>query len=903
MVHGPLGMPRLACQQSGDPQLDNCRAALVTHSKLNQHDRSTYEQTITIADRATRPLGREFSRQGAPKGPLYPRLPSLSEGPDDEMSGISFDLNELLYARLDSLDSRWTENLTDDEDNTLQLPLPPLRSPKGKEREKEEEIRRLREEFAKERKDMEQNIERTRRLQFINRYAIRQSYKSQNHFSGFQTSFSKAILSFLKSLDRVATKIVLRSSSDQTTLEATRAIRQKRTRQNLRAFRTKSALAKDSVQISVPNLSNPRREFSNSRRGSSTLGRTDKLLRSLNRPRIDKRDTKGMRIAKNAPKALAILTMTDERKTEEIGREIEVTDTEKDLGFGNEPLKDLRRGRTTGNYIGNPLPIRLLARHNTLAYGTLSALDDDNDDFFELRATDLHLRAKELALFARSFLKELKKENPGTSFSECFEKLVKELKGIQGFLRPGLRDDRSLADKLYSACKNVLETTIARMNLAFTSTAAVADIRKAIAFATKTSRPPAKASFMTTYGTFDADEVYKQLEIQTAFYALTSQRYPEVQLDTSRAKEKSVKYGIGSATFIGAVTLDTLLSQVEFYVVESDVPFLLLLADIDKHKVILDNLRNVLVQRKKEILVYRGRDRLLLLYGRTIEDYLQAFWPPFSSTLRQMLVEAYHSVGLVERYYVLVRRAFEIVIKELPKALREDRLQMAIKAINDTAGLNGLKYDLSISTVLDEEEGDSYVLFTKDFKVLITDKERRDYELLAKLRAEGIIKSPGASFQDTDLRAKGAKIFGSKFVDEIKGKGTLTLYEKSRILRIAALQTDDVLMIVNLVIKIGFVAIFGNEVYLGILNFLVVVCIDSYSLYECIVKLGTIKEKRLMIDIIAIRESYERRELFKHLKAFANDLNRLLRLRKAEFEDVRKAYNDNIKEYNFVIIN
>ncbi|EKD18829.1 polyprotein [Drepanopeziza brunnea f. sp. 'multigermtubi' MB_m1] len=49
---------------------------------------------------------------------------------------------------------------------------------------------------------------------------------------------------------------------------------------------------------------------------------------------------------------------------------------------------------------------------------------------------------------------------------------------------------------------------------------------------------------------------------------------------------------------------------------------------------------------------------------------------------------------------------------------------------------------------------------------------------------------------------------------------------------------------------------------LGILNFPVVVCIDSYSLYECMVKLGTIKEKRLMIDIMAIRESYERRELF-----------------------------------------
>jgi hypothetical protein len=42
----------------------------------------------------------------------------------------------------------------------------------------------------------------------------------------------------------------------------------------------------------------------------------------------------------------------------------------------------------------------------------------------------------------------------------------------------------------------------------------------------------------------------------------------------------------------------------------------------------------------------------------------------------------------------------------------------------------------------------------------------------------------------------------------------------------------------------------------------IIACTDSYSLYECLVKLGTTKEKRLMIDIMALRQSYERRELF-----------------------------------------
>ncbi|EKD15966.1 hypothetical protein MBM_05977 [Drepanopeziza brunnea f. sp. 'multigermtubi' MB_m1] len=74
-------------------------------------------------------------------------------------------------------------------------------------------------------------------------------------------------------------------------------------------------------------------------------------------------------------------------------------------------------------------------------------------------------------------LELIRKENPANSLAECFEKLEKELRVVQKALRPGLRDDKSLADKLYSAYKNVLETTIARMNPASTSTAAIANIR------------------------------------------------------------------------------------------------------------------------------------------------------------------------------------------------------------------------------------------------------------------------------------------------------------------------------------------------------------------------------------------------------------------------------------------
>jgi hypothetical protein len=42
-----------------------------------------------------------------------------------------------------------------------------------------------------------------------------------------------------------------------------------------------------------------------------------------------------------------------------------------------------------------------------------------------------------------------------------------------------------------------------------------------------------------------------------------------------------------------------------------------------------------------------------------------------------------------------------------------------------------------------------------------------------------------------------------------------------------------------------------------------VVCTDSKSLYECLVKLRTIQEKCLIIDVMCLRQVYERREIAK----------------------------------------
>ena len=55
-----------------------------------------------------------------------------------------------------------------------------------------------------------------------------------------------------------------------------------------------------------------------------------------------------------------------------------------------------------------------------------------------------------------------------------------------------------------------------------------------------------------------------------------------------------------------------------------------------------------------------------------------------------MLVEAYNSISIIERYYALLYRAYEIISAKLLDLNKDIALQIAFKAINDFARPNSI---------------------------------------------------------------------------------------------------------------------------------------------------------------------------------------------------------------------
>ena len=64
--------------------------------------------------------------------------------------------------------------------------------------------------------------------------------------------------------------------------------------------------------------------------------------------------------------------------------------------------------------------------------------------------------------------------------------------------------------------------------------------------------------------------------------------------------------------------------------------------------------------------------------------------------IQNALVEAHHSIGMVERYHEPLQRVYSIITTEIPDIEPELALQMSFKAINNSVGPNGLVLTLLV---------------------------------------------------------------------------------------------------------------------------------------------------------------------------------------------------------------
>jgi hypothetical protein len=59
-------------------------------------------------------------------------------------------------------------------------------------------------------------------------------------------------------------------------------------------------------------------------------------------------------------------------------------------------------------------------------------------------------------------------------------------------------------------------------------------------------------------------------------------------------------------------------------------------------------------------------------------------------------VEAHNSISIVKRYHGLIRRVYQIIVSEILELNKDIALQMAFKAINNSAGPDGLVLTLLV---------------------------------------------------------------------------------------------------------------------------------------------------------------------------------------------------------------
>jgi hypothetical protein len=93
-----------------------------------------------------------------------------------------------------------------------------------------------------------------------------------------------------------------------------------------------------------------------------------------------------------------------------------------------------------------------------------------------------------------------------------------------------------------------------------------------------------------------------------------------------------------------------------------------------------------------------------------------------------VLIKAHNSINKVERYYGLLQQVYKILSSELPSANKKAILQIAVKTVNDLAGLDSIMPTLLVFR--------AYSCMIRDSLLLpsITERAKAIYKAIKKVR-------------------------------------------------------------------------------------------------------------------------------------------------------------------------
>ena len=97
----------------------------------------------------------------------------------------------------------------------------------------------------------------------------------------------------------------------------------------------------------------------------------------------------------------------------------------------------------------------------------------------------------------------------------------------------------------------------------------------------------------------------------------------DAKLDTTTANSIKAYFGIGSATSIGSLTVNSSAGRIDFHVMQTDILFLLYLQDMNRLGIYLNNLKNKIVMKDEfTIPIIRLHEYLFMILGLTSVNYL-----------------------------------------------------------------------------------------------------------------------------------------------------------------------------------------------------------------------------------------------------------------------------------------